>query len=257
MGLFFARGEFVTIYDAGDQPEPDQLKKAVIAFRRGGDPLVCVRAALNHRNAAENWLTRMFTAECSSWFGYMLPGLERLRLPIPIGGTSSHFRTRGLRMLGGWDPFNVTEDADLGIRAAALGRTVGMIDSTTYEQASPMVDDWLRQRSRRIEGDLQTLLVHLRRPVTLARTAGVRRAAAFALLVGGPVLTFLLAPPLCAIVLVALVRPGLLPGWVLWVGLYLLAGTGLTIYVGGSGRCAARCTGCCTRRPPTRRSGGS
>jgi len=233
VGLFFARGEFVTIFDAGDQPEPDQLKKAVIAFRRGGDPLVCVRAALNHRDAEENWLTRMVTAERSSWFGHVLPGLERLRLPIPIGGASSHFRTRGLRMLGGWDPFNVTEDADLGIRAAALGRTVSVIDSTTSTQVSPMVDDWLHWRSRRIEGDLQTLLVHLRRPVTLAQTAGVRRAAAFALLVGGPVMTSLLAPPLFATVLVALMLPGLLPEWVLWIGLVdVLAGVGLTIYVG-------------------------
>ena len=106
----------------------------------------------------------------------MLPGLERLRLPIQIGGSSSHFRTRGLRMLGGWDPFNVTEDADLGIRAAALGRTVSVIDSTTCTQASATVDGWLRRRSRRIEGDLQTLLVHLRRPVNWAD--GVVRDAA-------------------------------------------------------------------------------
>ena len=138
VGLFFARGEFVVIYDAEDQPEPDQLKKAVIAFRRGGDPLVCVQAALNYWDADENWLTRMVTAEYSFWFGYVLPGLDRLRLPIPIGGASNHFRTRGLRMLGGWDPFNVTEDADLGIRAAALGRTVSVIDSTTYEEANRM-----------------------------------------------------------------------------------------------------------------------
>jgi len=111
VGLFFARGEFLVIYDAEDKPEPDQLKKAVIAFRRGGDRLVCVQAALNYWNAADNWLTRMFTVEYSFWFDYMLPGLDRLRLPIPLGGTSNHFRTRGLRMLGGWDPFNVTEDA--------------------------------------------------------------------------------------------------------------------------------------------------
>ena len=163
----------------------------------------------------------------------MLPRLERLRLPIPIGGSSSHFRTRGLRMLGGWDPFNVTEDADLGIRAAALGRTVSVIDSTTSTQARPTVDGWLRRRSRRIEGDLQTLLVHLRRPRTLVQTAGVRRTAAFALLLGGPLMTSLLAPSLSATVLVALMLPGLLPEWVLWVSLVdLLAGLGLTIYVG-------------------------
>ena len=57
----------------------------------------------------------MFTLEYTFWFDYMLPGLERLRLPIPLGGTSNHFRTATLRDLGGWAPFNVTEDAHLGI----------------------------------------------------------------------------------------------------------------------------------------------
>ena len=237
VGLFLARGEFLVIYDAEDKPEPDQLKKAVIAFRRGGDRLVCVQAALNYWNAADNWLTRMFTVEYSFWFDYMLPGLDRLRLPIPLGGTSNHFRTRGLRMLGGWDPFNVTEDADLGIRAAALGRTVGVINSTTYEEANRAAGNWVRQRSRWIKGYMQTLLVHLRRPGTLLRTAGVRQTAAFALLVGGTPMTFLFTPPLYALFVASLLLPpstlaGLFPGWVLWVSLFnLLAGNGLMIYV--------------------------
>ena len=237
VGLFFARGEFLVIYDAEDRPEPDQLKKAVIAFRRGGDRLVCVQAALNYWNATDNWLTRMFTVEYSFWFDYMLPGLDRLRLPIPLGGTSNHFRTRGLRMLGGWDPFNVTEDADLGIRAAAFGRTVGVINSTTYEEANRAPGNWVRQRSRWIKGYLQTLLVHLRRPRALVRTAGVRRTAAFALLVGGTPATFLFTPPLYVLFVVALILPpsemtGVFPGWVLWVILFnLLVGNGLMIYV--------------------------
>jgi cellulose synthase/poly-beta-1,6-N-acetylglucosamine synthase-like glycosyltransferase len=237
VGLFFARGEFLVIYDAEDRPEPDQLKKAVIAFRRGGDRLVCVQAALNYWNAADNWLTRMFTVEYSFWFDYMLPGLDRLHLPIPLGGTSNHFRTRGLRMLGGWDPFNVTEDADLGIRAAALGRTVGVISSTTYEEANRAPGNWVRQRSRWIKGYMQTLLVHLRRPGTLVRTTGVRQTAAFALLVGGTPMAFLFTPPLYALFLASLLLPppvlaGLFPGWVLWVSLFnLLVGNGLMIYV--------------------------
>jgi cellulose synthase/poly-beta-1,6-N-acetylglucosamine synthase-like glycosyltransferase len=140
-------------------------------------------------------------------------------------------------MLGGWDPFNVTEDADLGIRAAALGRTVGVINSTTYEEANRAAGNWVRQRSRWIKGYMQTLLVHLRRPGTLLRTAGVRQTAAFALLVGGTPMTFLFTPPLYALFVASLLLPpstlaGLFPGWVLWVSLFnLLAGNGLMIYV--------------------------
>uniref|UniRef100_UPI0015EFE66F glycosyltransferase family 2 protein n=1 Tax=Pseudonocardia pini TaxID=2758030 RepID=UPI0015EFE66F len=237
VGLFFARGEHLVIYDAEDKPDPDQLKKAVVAFRRGGERLVCVQAALNYWNASDNWLTRMFTTEYSFWFDYMLPGLDRLNLPIPLGGTSNHFRTGALRRLGGWDPFNVTEDADLGIRAAALGSTVGVINSTTYEEANRAPGNWVRQRSRWIKGYLQTLLVHLRHPVRLVRTAGLKQSVAFALLIGGTPVTFLFTPPLYLLFVVSLLLPpdalaGLFPGWVLWVSLFnLVIGNGMMIYV--------------------------
>lgn len=110
------------------------------------------QAALNYFNAQENLLTRMFTLEYSYWFDYMLPGLDLDRLPIPLGGTSNHFRVEALRELGGWDPHNVTEDADLGIRASARGQRVGIVESTTFEEANTSVPNFIRQRSRWIKG---------------------------------------------------------------------------------------------------------
>ena len=237
VGLAFARGEFLVIYDAEDEPEPDQLKKAVVAFRRADASLVCVQAALNYWNAGENALTRMFTLEYSYWFDYMLPGLDRLKLPIPLGGTSNHFRTAALRRIGGWDPYNVTEDADLGIRVAAVGATVGVINSTTFEEANRAYGNWIRQRSRWIKGYLQTALVHLRDPVGLVKVIGPTRAAAFMLLVGGTPLTFLATPPLMAAFVVSLVvDPASLeqffPGWVLYVSVFnLLVGNALMVYL--------------------------
>ena len=237
VGLFFARGEYLVIYDAEDRPEPDQLKKAIVAFRRGDESLVCVQAALNYWNAEENALTRMFTLEYSYWFDYMLPGLDFLRLPIPLGGTSNHFRTGALRELGGWDPFNVTEDADLGIRSSALGRTIGVIRSTTYEEANSAYGNFVRQRSRWIKGYLQTALVHLRHPVVLTRTIGLRQACGFALLIGGTPLSFLFTPPLYALLVWSLVASpdtlsDYLPGWVMWASLVnLMIGNALMIYV--------------------------
>jgi len=237
VGLFFARGDLLVIYDAEDRPDPDQLKKAVIAFRRGDERLVCVQAALNYWNDEENALTRMFTLEYSFWFDYMLPGLDALKLPIPLGGTSNHFRTDALRQLGGWDPFNVTEDADLGIRASALGYTVGVVNSTTYEEANRNHHNWVRQRSRWIKGYMQTLLVHLRQPMHLVRTAGLVQSIAFALLIGGTPVTFLLTPPLLALFAISLFTPAswmaeLFPDWVLWVSLAnLLMGNAAMVYV--------------------------
>lgn len=194
VGLAFCRGEFVTIYDAEDIPDPGQLRAAVQAFREGPDSLVCVQAALNYFNDYENILTRMFTLEYTYWFDCMLPGLARLGLPIPLGGTSNHFRLDRLRELHAWDPFNVTEDADLGIRAAALGYTVGIVQSTTFEEANNAWKNWLRQRSRWIKGYMQTWLVHNRHPLELIRTIGMKQWLAYQLLIGGTVLVFLINP---------------------------------------------------------------
>ncbi|MGZ4317473.1 MAG: glycosyltransferase family 2 protein [Gaiellaceae bacterium] len=194
VGLFFTRGDYVVIYDAEDRPEPGQLRDAVAAFRDGPESLVCVQARLNYFNANHNLLTRMFTLEYSYWFDCMLPGLERLGLPIPLGGTSNHFDSARLRSLGGWDAFNVTEDADLGVRASAHGYTVGVIDSTTYEEACSKLRPWIRQRTRWTKGYMQTAIVHSRRPLALARQAGLRGIAGFLLLIAGTPTTFLAVP---------------------------------------------------------------
>ncbi len=237
VGLFFARGDYIVIYDAEDRPDPDQLRKAYAAFRSGDPDLVCVQAALNYFNAEENALTRMFTLEYSYWFDYLLPGLEAWRLPIPLGGTSNHFDTEMLRRLGGWDPFNVTEDADLGIRAAAKGLTVGVVSSTTFEEANSRVGNWIRQRSRWIKGYLQTTLVHTRHPIRLVHEAGLKQTLAFALLVGGTPLTFLCGPPMWALFAYWVATGSaavdvLFPGVLLWISFFnLLIGNGVMVYL--------------------------
>ena len=199
-GLMFALGEYLVIYDAEDRPEPDQLRRAHAAFladNRDPDqnrPLACVQAALNYFNWDANLLTRMFTLEYSSWFDGMLHGMEYLRLPIPLGGTSNHFRTDRLRELGGWDPYNVTEDADLGMRASAAGYRVGTITSTTWEEACSKVPAWIKQRTRWIKGYMVTAMVDARHPVKFTRSAGVRSLGTLVGLIIGTPLMFLAYP---------------------------------------------------------------
>ncbi len=199
--LQFCRGEFLTIYDAEDQPEPDQLKKAVLAFRTSAPNLACVQGRLNYFNRGENWLTAMFTLEYSQWFDFLLPGLDYLKVPIPLGGTSNHFKLSVLRQVNGWDPYNVTEDADLGIRLAQEGYTVGVINSTTYEEANGVLPSWIKQRSRWIKGYMQTWLVHMRHPVHLYRSIGPVGFFSFHFFIGAPAFTNLLNPILWAITL--------------------------------------------------------
>lgn len=235
--LRFARGEYLVIYDAEDRPEPDQLRKVVATFRRSPPNTACLQCRLNYHNADENWLTRMFTLDYTLWFDQVLPGLERLGMPIPLGGTSNHFRTDILRELRAWDPFNVTEDADLGIRIGQNGYRVGVVDSTTFEEASCRVGQWIKQRSRWMKGYMQTLLVHTRRPLHLIRRAGLLGFLGFIFFIGGTVLAGLLNPVFWLFYVIWLVASAvnfdpLFPQFLLFLCLFnLLAGNGAFTYL--------------------------
>jgi cellulose synthase/poly-beta-1,6-N-acetylglucosamine synthase-like glycosyltransferase len=209
--LRFARGDFVVIYDAEDRPEPDQLRKAVAGFRALPQSVACLQARLAFYNARECWLTNQFEADYRLWFGMLLPGLERVGLPIPLGGTSNHFRSRVLKRIGAWDPFNVTEDADLGIRLSQAGYRVAMLDSTTFEEAPTRLDVWIKQRSRWLKGYMQTWLVHSRATRSLARGAGLSGVFAFHFFIGGAVLSAIVNPLLWGVCALSLAFPGLFP----------------------------------------------
>ena len=190
-GLQRARGDFLVIFDAEDRPEPDQLKQAVLAFRALPPKVVCLQAQLAYHNHRHNMLTRWFAMEYNVWFRRYLPGLARLGIPIPLGGTSNHFRIAALQAVGGWDPFNVTEDCDLGVRLHLLGHRTALLDSTTWEEANSVTGNWLRQRSRWLKGYFVTHVVWGRRPIWLALRLGP-----WAL--GGFLLSVLLVPLLAA-----------------------------------------------------------
>jgi glycosyltransferase XagB len=183
-GLMQARGRYVVIYDAEDIPDPLQLKKAVLTFANHDTDVVCVQAKLNFYNIRQNLLTRWFTAEYSAWFDLILPGLQLANFPLPLGGTSNHFRTSVLRALGGWDAYNVTEDCDLGLRLKRYRMNTVILDSTTLEEANPQLKNWLRQRSRWIKGYMQTYLVHMRNPFEYFHKGRLYDMFAFQLVVG-------------------------------------------------------------------------
>ena len=236
-GLFFSRGELLTIYDAEDIPDTWQLKKAFLMFKKLPKEYVVVQGALNYFNRNENLLTRMFTLEYSYWFDYMLPGLETLDVPIPLGGTSNHFKLDKLIELGSWDPFNVTEDADLGVRVYDKQYKIGIVKSTTYEEANNEPFNWIRQRSRWIKGYMQTYLVHMRHPLNLIRRIGWGGFFGFNFFIGGTAVTFLVYPILLLFFLVYLIFnlsgvKQVFPDWVLYFAIFnFVAGNVLMIYI--------------------------
>ncbi|HWY79089.1 MAG TPA: glycosyltransferase [Candidatus Sulfotelmatobacter sp.] len=193
-GLSYAKGKYLVIYDAEDLPDPLQLKKAFLAFQKLPKNVKCLQAKLSYYNSRQNLLTRFFTAEYALWFDITLPGLQSLNSALPLGGTSNHFETSILKKLQGWDPFNVTEDADLGVRLFQKGYRTAIIDSTTYEEATSITKNWLRQRSRWIKGYMQTYLVHMRNIVPFVKSNGLWHNAIFQFTVGGKIMFALLNP---------------------------------------------------------------
>lgn len=236
-GLLGAKGEYTVIYDAEDRPDPSQLKKAVLMFENLDESIVCIQSKLNFFNQDTNFLTRWFSIEYAMLFDLVLPGLDARKDPIPLGGTSNHIKTDQLVEVGGWDPYNVTEDADLGVRLHQAGYRTTMMDSTTYEEANTEIGSWVRQRSRWIKGYLQTWLVYMRNPFRLMGNLGFKGFMSFQLLIGGTFI-FLINPFFWFLTtLFALTQAGfiqeLFPGWVYYVAAALLfLGNFVFMYLG-------------------------
>ncbi len=209
VGFIDDESEILTIYDAEDRPELDQLKKVAWSFQNLPEEVVCIQAKLTFYNPNENLISKWFSAEYHSWFNHFLPALFALSLPIPLGGTSNHFKTSALRKIGGWDPYNVAEDTDLGIRISRQGYKISMIDSTsirispretganqpiaviessTYEEANTSFINWMRQRVRWMKGYMQTALVNLRNPIKAAKDLSFKGFLSFFFfLIGTPI----------------------------------------------------------------------
>jgi glycosyltransferase XagB len=216
--LRFARGEFLTIYDAEDAPDTTQLRRAVAIFR-AHPHIACLQARLNYYNAEENTLTRLFSMEYAMLFDVMMPALYALRIPIPLGGTSNHMRCGVLQRLGAWDAYNVTEDADLGVRLASEGYVTLPFNALTQEEAPIHLSAWIVQRSRWIKGYFQTWGVLAREPRMKQLRLGNRGFWGVHFFFGAASLSYALAPLLWAGagLWVLLSPPWVLPEWVGWL----------------------------------------
>ena len=206
-GLEFTRGSIIGIYDAEDAPAPDQLLKVASTFANAPPRLGCLQGVLDFYNPATNWIARCFTMEYAAWFRLFLPGLVRLGLPVPLGGTTLFLRRDAVMEVGAWDAHNVTEDADLGLRLARRGWQTAMLPSVTMEEANCRPLPWVKQRSRWTKGYLMTWLVHMRAPRTLLRDLGLRRFAAMQVLILGSLMQGIATPVLWSLWLVAFGLP--------------------------------------------------
>ncbi len=217
--LDFCNGDIIGVWDAEDAPSPNQLMRVARRFHQAGEDVACLQGVLDYYNPNANWISRCFTIEYASWFRVIMPGLERLGLVLPLGGTTMFIRRAALEALGGWDAHNVTEDADLGVRIARSGFKTQMLNTTTFEEANCRPWPWVRQRSRWLKGFMVTYLVHIRQPRRLLAELGLRRFLGLNAFFLGTLGHFLLAPFLWTfwLMLIGLPHPaeGLLPPGVL------------------------------------------
>lgn len=202
--LDFCRGDFVGVWDAEDAPAPDQIERIVERFGTVPDDVVCLQGILDYYNPRTNWRARCFTIEYASWFRVILPGIARLGLVVPLGGTTLFFRRDILENLGGWDAHNVTEDADLGMRLCRAGYRTELIDTVTHEEANCRAWPWVKQRSRWLKGFMVTYIVHMRSPRRLLRDLGTWRFLSLQAFFLGTLGQFLLAPVLWSFWLIVL-----------------------------------------------------
>ncbi|WP_374633416.1 glycosyltransferase family 2 protein [Paracoccus sp. (in: a-proteobacteria)] len=205
--LNFCRGSIIGIWDAEDRPEPDQLHKVARGFHFAGPDVACLQGVLDYYNPRSNWLARAFTIEYASWFRGTLAGAAALDLVVPLGGTTLFFRRNLLEEVGGWDAWNVTEDADLGVRLTRRGYRTQMLDTVTHEEANCRLVPWVKQRSRWLKGFAMTWGVHMRDPVALWRDLGARRFIALQVQLFAAVSLYLLAPLLWSFWLLSLGLP--------------------------------------------------
>lgn len=196
VGLAFATGNLLVVYDAEDAPEPDQLRRAAATFAVSGPRVTCLQARLAVANAFDSLLACRFAVDYAALFDTIKAGAARLGWPVPLGGTSNHFRTEALRRVGAWDAWNLTEDADLGIRLARLGHRIEDLPSTTWEELPPTLRPWIDQRTRWLKGWMQTLIVQARVPRDLLGELGPFRLLAISL-TGLSVVLGALGLPLC------------------------------------------------------------
>ena len=192
--LNFCRGDIIGVYDAEDAPAENQIQDVVRMFENSDVNTACIQGVLDFYNARQNWLSRCFTIDYAIWFRVILPGLQRMGMPVPLGGTTLFLRRSALVDVGGWDAQNVTEDAELGIRLARHGYKTKLMTSVTEEEANCRAWPWIRQRSRWLKGYALTWMSHMRNPRALWGDLGAKGFCGFQIIFLGALSQFLLAP---------------------------------------------------------------
>lgn len=182
-GLRHVRGDIVGVIDAEDIIAKELFREVALMMSSGYD---AVQGVLDMVNDRDGYMNMHLRAEYRYWYHTYLPALQYSNFPIPLGGTTNFFRRSVLKDLEGWDPYNVTEDFELGLRLYNERKRVGniydmlkdrraqsifrnnykfsLLESVTQEESPTTMSGWLRQRTRWQRGKIQTFRKIAKKP---------------------------------------------------------------------------------------------
>ncbi|WP_088008529.1 glycosyltransferase [Indiicoccus explosivorum] len=156
-GIRTIEADYIAVYDADNEPEPDAVERLVEAAERTPDAAGAV-GYVKTKNMAANVLTRMIGLEFQVFQLLMQCGRWSLFKLGSLAGTNMLLRKSVATELGDYDVYALAEDAELTVRLNAAGYRLPVVpDSRTWEQEPETIRALIRQRTRWLTGNIYLL----------------------------------------------------------------------------------------------------
>lgn len=158
IGLKYAQGSVISIYDADNTPETPALR-ILVAELLADDGLAAVIGKFRTRNKNASLLTRFINIETLSFQWMAQAGRQQLFHLCTIPGTNYVIRRSVIEKVGGWDVKALAEDTEISFRVYQMGYRIKFQPrAVTWEQEPQTLDVWFHQRKRWVEGNIYVIV---------------------------------------------------------------------------------------------------
>ena len=157
MGMQYAKGEFIAIFDADFVPPPEFLKKSLRYFSDSRVGLV--QSRWGHMNENYSTLTEAQALSLDLHFLIEQNAKSSTHLFVNFNGTAGVWRTSCIKDAGGWHTGTLVEDMDLSFRAQMKGwRLLFVKDIVVSAELPVQMNAAKRQQFRWAKGTTQLAL---------------------------------------------------------------------------------------------------
>jgi cellulose synthase/poly-beta-1,6-N-acetylglucosamine synthase-like glycosyltransferase len=156
-GMKDAKGEFIAIFDADFNPQPDFLMRTIHHFT--DSKVAMVQTRWGHINEDYSLLTKIQAILLDAHFVLEHGGRNRSGCFFNFNGTAGIWRRAAISDAGGWHHDTLTEDLDLSYRAQLRGwQFVFMQDHVAPAELPVEMNAFKSQQHRWAKGSIQTFL---------------------------------------------------------------------------------------------------